>query len=164
MVNGMAGNLKNTHTHTHQVSSHAAALWDQPVREPPAADNPEVLLSSFWLQRNGFSFAHFLPFFEVAVMISNIFVLFLNAFSLLWLARLDKKRDRHVEDVYKLRRKTVAPQWNWRSHVIHASLIWFYHVFPFAKVFSKQLHFCDASQAETGEVLNFFRGVIKTGM
>lgn len=63
-----------THTHTHQVSSHAAALWDQPVREPPAADNPEVLLSSFWLQRNGFSFAHFLHFFEVAVMISNIFV------------------------------------------------------------------------------------------
>lgn len=62
------------HTHTHQVSSHAAALWDQPVREPPAADNPEVLLSSFWLQRNGFSFAHFLHFFEVAVMISNIFV------------------------------------------------------------------------------------------
>lgn len=153
-----------THTHTHQVSSHAAALWDQPVREPPAADNPEVLLSSFWLQRNGFSFAHFLQFFWGRCNDLKYFCLFLDAFSLLWLARLDKKRDRHVEDVYKLRRKTVAPQWNWRSHVIHASLIWFYHVFPFAKVFSKQLHFCDAFQAETGEVLNFFRGVIKTGM
>ena len=163
MVNGMAGNLKNTHTHTHQVSTCSGPLrstgprttCSRQSRSPPF----QFLTTEEWLQLRTFS-----AFFWGRCNDLKYFCLFLDVFSLLWLARLDKKRDRHVEDVYKLRRKTVAPQWNWRSHVIHASLIWFYHVFPFAKGFSKQLHFCDASQAETGEVLNFFRGVIKTGM
>ena len=153
------------HTHTHTPSQQSCSgplrstgprtTCSRQSRSPPF----QFLTTEEWLQLRTFS-----AFFWGRCNDLKYFCLFLDAFSLLWLARLDKKRDRHVEDVYKLRRKTVAPQWNWRSHVIHASLIWFYHVFPFAKVFSKQLHFCDASQAETGEVLNFFRGVIKTGM
>lgn len=47
--------------------------------------------------------------------------------------RLDKKRDRHVDDVYKLRRKTVAP-------------------------LPKESHISHVSEAKAGEILNIFRG------